>query len=80
LTYIGSGMASMVGVAQVIAASDFSRAFQDMNDPFAGIDFSPLGAAGIVSAALLAVSWVFLTLTLRTITARDVSGPDPLLA
>ena len=64
----------MVGGAQVIAASDFSEAFKDANDPMAGIDFSPLGMAGIVSAALLVVSWVFLAMTLRAITARDTSG------
>jgi hypothetical protein len=73
LTYIGSGVASMVGLAQVIAASDFSAAFKDANDPMAGIDLSPLGAAGIVSAVLLLVSWVFLAATLRAITARDVT-------
>ena len=79
LTYLGSGVASMVGLAQVIAASDFSEAFKDQNDLFAGIDMSPLGAAGIVSAVILAVSWVFLALTLRAITARDVADRDPLL-
>jgi len=78
LTYIASGAASMVGFAQVVAASDFSSAFKDANDPLAGIDFSPLGAAGIVSAALLVVSWVFLAMTLRAITARDLTGPAPL--
>jgi hypothetical protein len=74
LTYIGSGVVSMVGFVQVIAASDFSAAFKDANDPLAGIDLSPLGATVIVSAALLVVSWAFLAVTLRTITARDVSG------
>ena len=72
LTYLASGVTSMVGVAQVIAASDFSEAFKDPNDPFAGIDMSPLGAAGIVSAILLVVSWAFLASTLRAITARDL--------
>jgi hypothetical protein len=74
LTYIGSGLASMVGGIQVFAASDFGAAFKDANDPLAGIDLSPLGAAGIVSAALLVVSWVLLAISLRQITARDVSG------
>ena len=59
---------------QVFAASDFSAAFKDANDPLAGIDLSPLGTAGIVSAVLLVVSWAFLAMTLRAITARDVSG------
>lgn len=78
LTYIASGVASMVGFAQVFAASDFSEAFKDANDPLAGIDMSPLGPAGMVSAVILVVSWVFLALTLRAITARDLSGQDPL--
>ncbi len=73
LIYIGSGLASMVGGIQVFAASDFSAAFKDANDPLAGIDLSPLGTAGIVSAVLLVISWVFLASTLRTITARDLS-------
>jgi hypothetical protein len=72
LTYIGSGVASMVGGVQVIAASDFGAAFKDANDPLAGIDLSPLGVAGIVSAVLLVVSWVFLAATLRAITSRDL--------
>jgi hypothetical protein len=79
LTYVGSGVASMVGLVQVIALSDFSEAFKDENDFFAGIDMSPLGATGIISAVILAVSWVLLALTLREITARDTSGRDPLL-
>jgi hypothetical protein len=70
--YLASGVAQMVGVAQVFAASDFSELFEDPNDPLAGIDMSPLGAAGIVSAILLVVSWAFLASTLRTITARDL--------
>lgn len=74
LTYIASGVASMVGGVQVFANSDFSGAFKDANDPMAGIDLSPLGMAGIVSAVLLVVSWVFLAMTLRTITARDISA------
>jgi hypothetical protein len=78
LTYLGSGVASMVGVAQMIAASDFSEIFRDQNDPLAGIDMSSLGPSGLVSAVILMVSWVFLALTLRAITARDVSGRDPL--
>jgi len=73
-TYLASGVASMVGGIQVFAASDFSSAFKDANHPLTGIDFSPLGAAGIASAVLMVVSWVFLALTLRAITARDLSG------
>jgi hypothetical protein len=79
LTFLGSGLASMVGVAQMIAAADFSEAFRNQNDPLAAIDLAPLGPAGIVSAVILTVSWVFLALTLRAITARDISGRDPLV-
>ena len=72
LTYLGSGVASIVGLVQVIAASNFSDAFKDPNDPFAGIDMAPFGPAGVASAIILAVSWVFLTMTIRTITAHDI--------
>ena len=77
LTYVASGLASLAGAVQVVARSDFSEVFRNANDPLAGIDLSPLGAAGIVSAVLLVVSWVFLAATLRGITARDTSGRAP---
>lgn len=72
LSYLASGAASLVGAAQFVAASDFSRVFKDQDNPFDGLDFAPLGAAGIASAALLAVSWLFLTVTIRDITSRDL--------
>ena len=76
LTYIGSGLASLVGAVQVVARSDFSELFKNASDPLAGVDLSPLGTAGIVSAILLVVSWIFLAATLRAITARDLTGRD----
>lgn len=62
-------------IARIISLSDLSLFGTDPNDPFLGLDLSPLGPALVAVALIRVVAWAFMAVTLVDITARDTQEP-----